>query len=137
MALAVLGLDDGDVQGRIRGVDALDADFDIDLGVAGSPDEQRVSATAPMPTFGALGTLTLGEYWTLGADLNLFIGDFDRYDGLMAYLGLDLDRRFGDVFRVGVGYNVYALRLDAKDSDLGGRLNLTVHGPKAYVSLTF
>jgi len=113
------------------------ASFDIDLGVVGSQEEQRVSAKAAMPTFGALGALTLGEHWSLGADLDLFFGDFDRYDGLMAFLSLDLDRKFGDVFKAGVGYNVYALRLNAKDEDLGGRLSLTVHGPKAYISFTF
>jgi hypothetical protein len=55
----------------------------------------------------------------------------------MAFLSLDLDRRFGDVFRAGVGYNFYALNLTAKDEDLGGELDLRIHGPKAYISLTF
>jgi outer membrane protein len=113
------------------------ATFDAALQEVDSPDKQNFSARAPMPTIGALGSLTLGQNWQLAADLNLFAGDFDRYSGFMAFLSLDLDRRFGDVFRAGVGYNFYALNLTAKDEDLGGELDLRIHGPKAYISLTF
>jgi outer membrane protein len=113
------------------------ARFDIDLGEVGSQEAQHLSVRAPMPTFGALGSLTLGQNWSLGADLNFFVGDFDRYNGYMAYFALDLERKFGEVFRAGVGYNVYALRLTAKDENLGGQLDLRIHGPKAYISFTF
>ena len=113
------------------------ARFDAALQEVDSPDKQHFSARAPMPTIGALGSLTLGQNWQLAADLNLFAGDFDRYSGFMAFLSLDLDRRFGDVFRAGVGYNFYALNLTAKDEDLGGELDLRIHGPKVYISFTF
>jgi len=113
------------------------ARFEIDISETGSQEEQHLSVRAPMPTFGALGSLTLGTNWSIGADLNLFVGDFDRYDGYMAYLGLDLERKFGEVFRAGIGYNFYALQLTAKDENLGGRLDLRIHGPKAYISFTF
>ena len=113
------------------------ARFDIDVGEVGAQEAQHLNVRAPMPTFGALGSLTLGQNWSLGADLNFFLGDFDRYEGRMAYLALDLERKFGEVFRAGVGYNVYALRLTAKDKELGGELSLTIHGPKAYISFTF
>lgn len=113
------------------------ASFDIALGEADSQEQQRLKVRAPMPTIGVLGSLTLGKNWSLGADLNLFAGDFDRYTGFMGYLGLDLERKFGDVFRGGIGYNLYALRLSSKDADLGGQLDMTVHGPKAYISFNF
>lgn len=111
--------------------------LDIDLGEAGSQERQQLKAHAPLPTIGALATLSLGDHWALGADLNIFALDFDRYSGFMAYMSLDLDRQFGEVFRAGVGYNFYALSLSAKDEDLGGEIDLRIHGPKAYVSLTF
>jgi hypothetical protein len=113
------------------------ASFDAELGEVGSQDTQQLSAKAPLPTIGALGALTLGSNWALRADLDLFVLDFDRYSGYMGYLGLDLERKFGDIFRAGVGYNFYALHLSAKDEDLGGEFDLRIHGPKAYVSVTF
>jgi hypothetical protein len=111
--------------------------FDAELGEVDSPDKQQLSARAPLPTIGALGALTLGSNWALRADLDLFVLDFDRYSGYMGYLGLDLERKFGEVFRAGVGYNFYALHLTAKDEDLGGEFDLRIHGPKAYISFTF
>jgi outer membrane protein len=113
------------------------ASFDAELGEVGSQDKQQLSAKAPLPTIGALGALTLGSNWELRADLDLFVLDFDRYSGYMGYLGIDLERKFGDIFRAGVGYNFYALHLSAKDEDLGGEFDLRIHGPKAYVSFTF
>ena len=111
--------------------------FDIALSEAGSQEKQQLKAHAPLPTIGALGTLSLGDHWALGANLNLFALDFDQYSGFMAYMSLDLDRQFGDVFRAGVGYNFYALSLAAKNEDLGGEIDLRIHGPKAYISLSF
>jgi len=111
--------------------------YDAELGEVGAQDKQQLEAKAPLPTIGALGALTLGSHWELRADLDLFVLDFARYSGYMGYLGLDLERAFGDVFKAGIGYNFYALHLEAKDEDLGGELDLRIHGPKAYVSFTF
>ena len=55
----------------------------------------------------------------------------------MTYVSLDLDRKFGDVFAAGVGYNFYSTRLQAKDEDLRGTLRIRHHGPKLYLSLVF
>ena len=111
--------------------------FEAELGEVGSGQKQQVSTSAPLPTIGAIGTLPLGSKWLLGADLDLFALDFERYSGFMGYLSVDLARKFGDVFKLGVGYNFYTLSLSAKDEALGGELDLRIHGPKAYVSFTF
>jgi outer membrane protein len=111
--------------------------FEAVIGEVDTQDKQNLDASAPLPTIGALGELTLGENWALGADLDLFVLDFSRYSGFMGFLGLDLERRFGDTFKAGVGYNLYTLHLEAKDENLGGELDLRIHGPKAYVSFTF
>ena len=113
------------------------ATLDVDLGEVGSGEKQQFKARAPLPTIGALGSISLGSHWALGADLNVFALDFHRYSGFMTYMSLDLDRQFGEVLRAGVGYNFYSLRLTASDEDLGGELNLRIHGPKVYVSFTF
>jgi outer membrane protein len=111
--------------------------FEAQLGEIGAQEKQYMKASAPLPTIGVLGELTLGEHWLLGADLDLFVLDFNRHSGYMGFLTVDLERKFGEVFRAGIGYNLYALGLSAKDKDLGGELNLWIHGPKAYISFTF
>ena len=111
--------------------------FEAQLGEIGAQEKQHMKASAPLPTIGVLGELSLGENWALGADLDLFVLDFNRHSGYMGFLTIDLERKFGEVFRAGIGYNLYALGLSAKDKDLGGKLDLRIHGPKAYVSFTF
>lgn len=111
--------------------------FETEIGEVGSDQHQNLSVKAPLPTMGALGSITLGEKWSLGADLDMFVLDFHHYSGYMGFLGVDLERQFGEVFKVGLGYNFYTLHLDSKDADLGGTLDLRIHGPKAYVSVTF
>jgi len=111
--------------------------FEAEVGEVGSGQKQDFKGRAPLPTIGVLGNLTLGSNWTLGADLDMFVLDFARYSGYMGFLGLDLERKFGEVFRAGVGYNFYVLHLNAKDENLGGEFDLRIHGPKAYISFAF
>lgn len=111
--------------------------FDGAIREAGAEAPERRSAEAPLPTVGAFATVSLREKWQLSADANVFALDFDRYSGLMSYLTFGLDRRFGESLSVGLGYNFYSLRLNSKDKNLGGKLDLRYHGPKLYLGLTF
>ena len=111
--------------------------FNSAIREAGAEAPERRSAEAPLPTVGAFATVSLREKWQLSADANLFALDFDRYSGFMSYLTFGLDRRFGESISVGLGYNFYSLRLNSKDKNLGGRLDLRYHGPKLYLSLAF
>ena len=111
--------------------------FEAEIGEVGSDQPQNVSVRAPLPTIGLLGNVTLGRKWSLGADLDLFVLDFNHHSGYMGFLSFDLERQFGEVFKAGVGYNFYTLHLNSEDADLGGALDLRVHGPKAYISVTF
>ena len=63
--------------------------------------------------------------------------DFDRYDGLMNYLSIDLQRRFGDTFSAGIAYNYYAMNLDSRDNNLMGAIEVRHHGPALFVSAAF
>jgi outer membrane scaffolding protein for murein synthesis (MipA/OmpV family) len=92
---------------------------------------------APLPTFGIFGRLPLGTHWQLGADVDLFALEFDRYDGYMAYLSLGLERELGENLDAGFGYNFYGMRLRAKDEDLRGTLRIRHQGPKLYLSVKF
>jgi outer membrane scaffolding protein for murein synthesis (MipA/OmpV family) len=111
--------------------------FDSAIREAGVPVPERQSVEAPLPTVGAFASVSFREKWQLSADANLFALDFDRYSGFMSYLTFGLDRRFGKSVSAGLGYNFYSLRLNAKDEDLGGKLDLRYHGPKLYLSLAF
>jgi len=111
--------------------------FDSMIREAGTQEPERLSAEAPLPTVGVFATVSFTEKWRLSADANFFALDFDRYSGFMSYLTAGLERRFGKTFAAGLGYNFYSLRLNSKDEDLGGKLDLRYHGPKLYASVAF
>lgn len=111
--------------------------FSTQLNEAGTPETERLQVNTPLPAFGALGSLTLGNDWQLGADLDLVVVDLDRYRGYMGFFSVDLERRFGDHFGAGFGYSFSTLRLTSRDADTGGEFDLRFHGPKIYVALTF
>ena len=98
---------------------------------------EQVRVNTVLPTFGVFGSVPFGDNWRLGADIDIFALNFDRYDGYMAYVALDLERRFNERIGVGLGYNFYGMRLKSKNNDLNGTLRVRHQGPKAYVSVKF
>jgi hypothetical protein len=99
------------------------------------PEQVRVNTI--LPTFGVFGSVPFGDNWRLGADIDVFALNFDRYDGYMAYVALDLERRINEQFGVGLGYNFYGMRLKSKNNDLNGTLRIRHQGPKVYLSMRF
>ena len=104
-------------------------------------DDQQASGRASieslLPTIGIFGSAPLSDKWRLAADIDLFALEFDHYEGYMAYLSLDLERKFGETFGAGLGYNFYGTRLKSKTDQLDGTLRVRYQGPKVYLSLRF
>ncbi len=100
---------------------------------------QRAASTAdtPLPVVGAHGSIALGKKASLGARIQLFRMDFDRYEGLLSYLTVDLQRRFGENFSVGLAYNFYTMKLESSENDLTGSLQIRHSGPALFVSAGF
>jgi hypothetical protein len=95
------------------------------------------NAATPLPVIGLHGSVSLGRKAKLGAKVQFFRMDYDRYEGSLSYAALELQRRYGDIFRVGIGYNYYALNLDSRDSDVLGTVEVRHHGPVLFVSAGF
>ncbi len=111
--------------------------FETALRAEATQQAEQLEVEVPLPTLGVFGSVALGSKWRLGADIQVFALDFDRYDGFMSYLSLGLDRKFGDVISLGLGYTFYGLRLEAKDEDLRGTFRMRHYGPKLYLSFLF
>jgi hypothetical protein len=111
--------------------------FETAISAEATQQAEQLEVKVPLPTLGIFGSVALGSEWRLGADIQVFALDFDRYDGFMSYLSLGLDRKFGDVISLGLGYTFYGLRLEAKDEDLRGTFRMRHYGPKLYLSFLF
>jgi outer membrane protein len=95
------------------------------------------NAATPLPVIGLHGSVSLGRKAALTARIQFFRMDFDRYEGSLSYATLDLQRQIGDVFKVGLGYNYYALNLDSRDNDVRGTMEVLHHGPLLFVTAGF
>jgi len=113
--------------------------FSLDTDIAADSTNQSVSSKAgtPLPVIGAHGSVFLGEKTTLGAKLQIFRTDFDRYEGSLNYATLDIQYRVADNFSVGLGYNFYGMKLTSRDSDVNGYLKVRHHGPLLFLAAEF
>ena len=111
--------------------------FEATLRADGQQQAERAAVDVPLPTIGIFCRVSLGSEWQLNADADLFVLEFDRYDGYMTYLSLGLERELGKHLGVGVGYNFYGMELSANDEDLRGTLLTRYRGPKLYLSMKF
>jgi len=98
---------------------------------------EATDVAVPLPVIGAHGSIAIGRKASLGARLQFFRMDFDRYKGVLSYITLELQRRFGDNFSVGLAYNYYAMNLDSTDDSFTGAIEVRHHGPALFISAGF
>jgi hypothetical protein len=111
--------------------------FTGEISATATGQNENTNATTPLPVIGLHGSVALGEKASLGARLQFFRMDYDRYEGSLNFARLDWQRRFGDTFTVGLAYNYYGLNLDSQDSDVKGSLEVRHHGPELFISAGF
>ena len=111
----------------------------LETDIAADLTSQRVISKAgtPLPVIGAHASVFLGEKTTLGAKLQFFRTDFDRYEGSLNYASLDIQHRLGKSLSVGLGYNFYGMKLTSRDSDVNGYLKVRHHGPLAFFTVGY
>ena len=113
------------------------SEFSTDIVADGTGQMERSRSNTPLPVIGVQGAVFLGEKTTLSARIHFFRTDFDQHEGSLNFAALDLERRFGDNFSVGIGYNFYGLKLTSHDDALNGNLEIRHHGPVLFASLGF
>ena len=111
--------------------------FETEIAAASTAQRATSNAETPLPVIGVHGSVAIGRKASLSARIQLFGMDFDRYEGSLYYLTLDLQRRFGENFSVGVAYNYYAMNLDSSAGSLRGSIEVRHRGPALFVSAGF
>ncbi len=108
-----------------------------DIRADGTPLVEKSRSSTPLPVIGLNGAVFLGDKTSLRARIHIFRTDFDQHEGSLNYAALDLERRFGNSFSVGIGYNFYGVKLSSKDDALNGSLEIRHHGPVLFTSFGF
>lgn len=113
------------------------ANFEANIAADASGQSERSNAGTPLPVIGVHAAISVGEKTTVGAKLQVFRTDFDRYEGSLNYAALDIQHRLLDAISVGLGYNYYGMKLSSNESDVNGYLKVRHHGPTAFFTIGF
>ena len=112
-------------------------ELSTNINADGVPQVERSKSSTPLPVIGLNGAVFFGDKTTLRARIHIFRTDFDRHEGSLNYAALDLERKFGNLVRAGIGYNFYGVKLTSNDDDLNGTLNIRHHGPVLFMTVGF
>lgn len=113
------------------------ARIELDLAAPELDRGESLQVETPLPTLGVYGSVPFGRSWNVGAEIRLFALDFAGYSGYSGFAGLTVERRLGESMGIGVGYDLYALRLEATDDALRGSLRFRNQGPRLFLAWSF
>lgn len=99
--------------------------------------EILTSASTPLPAVGVHGTVAIGGKTYLRAQAQFYRMHFDDYRGSMNYLNLVLQHVFNQNFSIGLGYNLYDIKLDSENSSIDGRVEIRHFGPQLFLGMHF
>ena len=112
-------------------------DLAVDVISSTGPQAGGTRTRTPLPVIGAHAIVYIGEKTSVGAKAQIFRTDFDRYEGSMNFLAVDLQHRIRRGFTLGLGYNFYSLNL-ASGGDRGdGYIDVRHHGPALFFSVGY
>lgn len=111
----------------------------FDASVSSSlPGEREASAVeVPLPVIGVHASANIGEQMTVNAKLQIFRTEFDNYEGSLNYVMVDVQRRIGKTFNVGIGYNYYSMNLRSSEDEPGGFFKMRHSGPSLFLAASF
>jgi outer membrane protein len=113
------------------------ANFETDISSDASGQTERSDAGTPLPVIGVHAAIFLSAKTKIGAKLQVFRTDFDRYEGSLNYAALDVQHRIADAISIGLGYNYYGMKLSSNEGSVNGYLKVRHHGPTAFFTIGF
>lgn len=93
--------------------------------------------TAPLPVFGLRGAYHFAERWSVRGSAELFVFEYDAFDGSLYDLFGGIDYAFTDLVSLGLGFNAVQFDLAFDDSSLTGDLDWGYAGAMLYLKFDF
>ena len=112
------------------------AAYDVSLTANTIPTEQQ-DVLAPLPVLSFYGQFALTEQWAVGARLDRFSLSYDKYEGSLSAMGLDLTYQPFRHVGFGVAYRALFIRMEATDDVKTLRFKQTFEGPLLYMNVSF
>ena len=112
------------------------ATYKVDLSTAnfGSQDEDVL---APLPVISLYGQFALTDRWAVGTRLDRFSLSYDKYNGSLTSLALDLLYQPFRNVGFGAGYRALAIRAEAEGDRATLRMRQNFEGPILFLTVSF
>jgi hypothetical protein len=109
-----------------------------DVGLSGANiGSQEEDVLAPLPVLSLYGQFALTERWSLGMRLDRFSLSYDKFDGSLTSLGLDLLYQPFRTVGFGLGYRALAIRADVEGDRATLKMRQTFEGPMVFMTVSF
>jgi len=112
------------------------ATYDVGLQ-AGSSGDQAKKVLAPLPVLSAYGQFALTDEWAVGGRLDRFTMSYDKYDGNVTSIGLDVSYQPFRHVGFGLAYRSLFIVLKATGPDFSAAFTQTFQGPLLYMNASF
>ena len=112
------------------------AAYDLRLSAAAFGSESE-DVTAPLPVFTAYGQFALTDRWAVGARLDRLSLEYDKYDGSIGSLGLDLMYQPFRNLGLGIGYRATLFDLTVSENNRELRVRQNFTGPIFFLTANF
>src|SRR6267142_3823734 len=103
------------------------ASYDVGLQAAAVGNEAK-KFLAPLPVFSVYGQFALTEQWAVGGRMDRFSMSYDKYDGNITSMGLDLNYQPFRHVGFGLAYRSLFVSLKATGSDYTAKFAQTFQG---------
>ena len=117
------------------------ASYDVGLqavtGAAAAAGDQAKRILAPLPVLSAYGQFALTDEWSVGGRLDRFTMTYDRYNGNITSIGVDVNYQPFRHVGFGLAYRSLFIILKATGPDFAAEFNQTFQGPLLYVNASF
>lgn len=106
-------------------------------GPLGLLDREANDITAPLPVFGLRGAWQMSDRWALRGSAELFVFEYDAFDGSLYDVFAGVDYSLTELFSLGLGFNAVRFDLGFDDDRLQGDLDWSYEGAMVYLKFDF
>jgi hypothetical protein len=112
------------------------ATYDVGISTSGTGNDTK-KVLAPLPVLSVYGQFALTDQWAVGGRLDRFTMSYDKYDGNVTSIGLDVNYQPFRHVGFGLAYRSLFIILKATGDNFAAQFNQTFQGPLLYLNASF
>src|SRR5262249_13707173 len=109
---------------------------DVGLSSNAVGNEAR-KVLAPLPVFSVYGQFALTEHWAVGGRMDRFVASYDKFDGNITSMALDLNYQPFRHVGFGLAYRSLFILLKYAGNNYNAQFAQTFQGPLLYMNASF